>query len=264
MARYFTSDLHLGSSLINKYAHRPFASAQDALHQLYKGIYDTCKAEDILIHVGDFMLSGADRHGAEEDHGLSMSLQDYLTEINPRIILLAGNHDDGHSFEADAKSLTLNLNQNYYNVTVGHYPSVHENYRYIGNNNRRSCKHGVHIHLCGHVHDKWLLNFDAEKMVLNVNVGVDVWGYKPVRDSEITELLDYFRATMWTKISPSPGKWTNFTLTHKALDQFKIAHSAEVKAQREQRKVEKHLKKGLTPEDCERRKLAAMKAKGLI
>ena len=69
---------------------------------------------------------------------------------------------------------------------------------------------------------------------------------------------------MWTKNNPTPGKWTNFTLTRDALEKFKIAHSAEVKAQREVRKAEKHAKKGLTPEECERRKIEAMKKKGLI
>ena len=92
----------------------------------------------------------------------------------------------------------------------------------------------------------------------------NVWDYKPVRDAEITKLLDYFRATMWTKINPTPGKWTNFTLTRDALEKFKIAHSAEVKAQREVRKAEKHAKKGLTPAECERRRIEAMKKKGLI
>lgn len=264
MSRYFTSDLHLNSTLINKYTNRPVRDALNAAWFLINTANSVLKKEDLLIHVGDFCLTSPDRHGAEEDIPIDIPPEHWMSQFNSRLILLAGNHDDGHSFETDAKSMTLDLNQNYRNVTVGHYPSTHEFYRYVGNGNRRSCSNGIHIHLCGHVHDKWILNFDAKKHVLNVNVGVDVWGYKPVRDSEITELLDYFRATMWTKISPTPGKWTNFTLTRKALDEFKIAHSAEVKAQREARKAEKHAKKGLTPEDCERRKIEAMKKKGLI
>ena len=259
--RYFTSDLHLGSALINKYAHRPFSSAQEAVEKLTDNIYQTCDCFDSLIHVGDFMLSGADRHGSEEDRGLDMTLRDYLSDINTRVTLLSGNHDDGHNCEADCKSMVLDLNQNYRNVYVNHFPSYHPDYHGPQN----GWKHNAYdINLCGHVHDKWLMKWDAEKHVLNVNVGVDVWDYKPVRDAEITELLDYFRATMWTKINPTPGKWTNFTLTRDALEKFKIAHSAEVKAQREARKAEKHAKKGLTPEDCERRKIEAMKKKGLI
>lgn len=224
-------------------------------------INNTCKITDTLIHVGDFMLDGADRHGEVEDIGLDHTRDYYIKKLFPRIVLLAGNHDDGHNCEADCKSMVLDLNQNYRNVYVNHFPSDHRYYH----GPRNGWKHNAYdINLCGHVHDKWILKWDAEKHVLNVNVGVDVWDYKPVRDAEITELLDYFRATMWTKINPTPGKWTNFTLTRDALEKFKIAHSAEVKAQREVRKAEKHAKKGLTPAECERRRIEAMKKKGLI
>lgn len=265
MSRFFTSDLHLGSTLINKYASRPFASGKEAIDKLIDNCNATASTKlDTLIHVGDFALDGIDRHDSEDESCLGCSIRELPLLFNARLVLLAGNHDDGHNATTDAKSLTLDLNQNYRNVTVAHYPSYHEDYRYVGNGNRRSCSAGIHIHLCGHVHGKWILNFDAKKHVLNVNVGVDVWGCKPVRDSEITELLDYFRATMWTKIEPSPGKWTNFALTRKALDEFKIAHSAEVKAQREAKKQERYVKKGLTPEERERRKIEAMKKKGLI
>lgn len=259
MSRYFTSDLHLNSTHINKYANRPIHNALNAALFLINNANSVLKKEDLLIHVGDFCLISPDRHGNEEDIPIDISPEHWMSCFNSRLMLLAGNHDDGHSFETDAKSMTLDLNQNYWNVSVAHYPSTHEFYRYVGNGNRNSCSGGIHIHLCGHVHDKWLLNFDAEHKVLNVNAGVDVWGYKPVRDSEITELLDYFRATMWTKISPSPGKWTNFALTRKALDEFKIAHSAEVKAQREAKKQERYAKKGLTPEIREQRKQEGIK-----
>lgn len=267
MARYFTSDLHFNSTLINKYANRPVSDALNAALFLINNANSVLKKEDLLIHVGDFCLTSPDRHGTEEDIPIDVPPEHWMSQFNSRLMLLAGNHDDGHSFEADAKSMILDLNQNYRNVSVSHYPSYHE--RFMSPNDNcwiwfDAQKSYVHVHLCGHVHDKWILNFDARKRVLNVNVGVDVWGYKVVRDSEITELLDYFRATMWTKISPSPGKWTNFTLTRKALDEFKIAHSAEVKAQREARKQERYAKKGLTPEERERRKIEAMKKKGLI
>lgn len=259
MARYFTSDLHLGSTLINKYAHRPFKDASEALDYLTYNICKTCDCFDSLIHVGDFMLSGDDRHGSEEDHGLDMNVRDYLSDINPRVILLAGNHDDGHNCESDCKSMVLDLNQNYRNVYVNHFPSCHKDYRGpTGHGNK------VQVNLCGHVHDKWLILFDSNKHVLNINVGVDVWGYKPVRDAEITYLLDYFRANLWTKIANDGSYWSNFSLTRDALEKFKIAHSAEIKAQREARKAEKHLKKGLTPEICQQRKEEALRKKGLL
>ena len=272
MARYFTSDLHLGSSLINKYAHRPFKDAKEALDCLTDNICKTCDCYDSLIHVGDFMLTGADRHGVEEDHGLDMSLKDYLANINPRVTLLAGNHDDGHNCEADCKSMVLDLNQNYRNVSVGHYPSTSPVIKKTWSGRTIFTKHSVngyqgwngtaqkpHIHLCGHVHDKWLLKYDAAKHVLNVNVGVDVWGYKPVRDAEITNLLDYY-----TKHCPIHDITGSFSVTRAEFENLRSRISEAIKTGRMQRKAEKLKKKGLTPEECERRKIEAMKKKGLM
>lgn len=279
MSRYFTSDWHLGSSLINKYANRPFANASENAVKLV----DNCNAiardcSDVVFHVGDFWLNNVDRHGGEEDvNMLTATCKDYIRFVDARLVLLAGNHDDGHNCEADLKSMVIDLNQNYRNVTVGHYPSTSQVIKKSWSGRTTFTKRSVngyqgicgrpdkiHIHLCGHCHDKWLLRFDKENLVINVNVGVDVWNYKVVRDSEITELLDYFKATMWTKISPDSGVFTNFTLTRDELEKFKIAHSEEMKEIRAQRKQEKHAKKGLTPAECERRRIEAMKAKGLI
>lgn len=261
MSRFFTSDWHLGSSLINKYANRPFSRQIDACIGLIDSCNCTAKRGDVVFHVGDFWLEGYDRHGKVEDKNeLQATANDYIKQISARFVLLAGNHDDAHNCEADLKSMTVDLNQNYKNVFVSHFPSYHKDYYGpVGNLQKAPC-----IALCGHVHGKWLLNYDTRCHVLNVNVGVDVWNYKPVRDSEITELLDYFKATLWTKINPKHGVFTGFTLTRDALEKFKISHSEEMKKIRAQRKQEKYAKKGLTPKECERRRIEAMKAKGLI
>lgn len=266
MSRYFTSDLHLGSMLINKYAHRPFASAQDAVSNIVTNINEIVCRTDTLIHVGDFQLLGYDRHGEVDDKGLDFTLNDYLNMIKCRVFLIEGNHDSGHNCEADAKSMTLDLNQNYVNVTVAHYPSTHEFYRYVGNGNRRSCSNGIHIHLCGHVHQSWMLMYDAEHNVLNVNVGLDCHNYRPVRDSEITEILDM----VFGKKIPGFGMKFDRTWygtwyeTRKSYDEWTKSLESDVKKRREDRKQERYAKKGLTPEICEQRKIEAMKKKGLI
>ena len=259
MSRYFTSDLHLGSSNINQYAHRPFRSAQEAVDTLIKNINDKLELTDSLIHVGDFLLAGHDRHDVVEDVGLDYSMNDYMSKLYCRLFLLAGNHDDSHNGEADAKSLVLDLNKNYRNVYVSHYPSTHQFYR---GPDRSSRKTGVGIVLCGHVHDKWILYYDWKKNILNVNVSVDVWDYKPVRDSQITEMLDFlfmhgknlFNMTQPGFVAWNRNRWNKWVL--------KI--NGELAAAREQRRKEKLERKGLTPEECERRRIEAMKAKGLI
>ena len=254
--RYFTSDLHLGSALINKYAHRPFSSAQEAVEKLTDNINQTCDCFDSLIHVGDFMLSGADRHGSEEDRGLDMTLRDYLSDINTRVTLLSGNHDDGHNCEADCKSMVLDLNQNYWNVTVAHYPSTHENYKHVGNGNCKSCSSGIHVHLCGHVHDRWKYYYDNKANVLNYNVGVDCHNYKPVRDAEITEDLDFlFKHHDFS---------TYFKMTYKDEIEWKKTIKNNLEYDRALRKKTRYQKKGLTEAECLRRKEEALRKKGLL
>ena len=54
------------------------------------------------------------------------------------------------------------------------------------------------INICGHAHTMWSGSggryfIDKKKRILNINVGVDVWGYKPI--SEIT-LVNYITKIM--------------------------------------------------------------------
>lgn len=267
--RYFTSDLHFGSTCINKVAHRPFVSAEDAVIRLINSINVNCDKYDTLIHVGDFMLSGTDRHGKLVDVGLDYDRDYYISKINPRITLIAGNHDSGHNCMADCNCMLLDLPR-YKGVTVGHYPS-HTNETgeikdgisrkhtagYLGNygDNRK-----IHIHLCGHVHQAWLVYYDHANRVLNINVGVDQWNYNPVSTFEITDLLDYIFHRSYEPFHFKKDWHLNRQTYDLIVHNDKIARANAAK----RRKAEKDAKKGLTPEERERRKIAAMKAKGLI
>lgn len=249
--RFFTSDLHFGSANINKYARRPFTDAVDALNKLVFNINDNLEARDTLIHVGDFMLSGADRHDKVHDTGLDYKLSDYVGMLKPNaLILLAGNHDDGHNCETAGKMMVIDLNQNWRNVTVGHYPSYAKGYCGF-----KGTEMNAHVHLCGHVHDKWLVCWDEKNHVMNINVGCDVWDYKPVRDAEITEMLDY----MWNGKVRAPDQ-----MDREMYETWKLANEKHLEADRIFRKQARYAKKGLTPEICQMRKEEALRKKGLI
>lgn len=253
--RFFTSDWHLGSENILRYANRPFSNAAAAAAALIANAGSTCKASDSLIHVGDFYLKGSDRHDSIEDvNKLQTSYEALLQQMKPRLVLIEGNHDGGHSCEADAKSMTVDLNQSYRNVYVSHFPSTHKLYR---GPRRCSVDHNVKpcISLCGHVHDSWLFCYDSKRNVLNVNVGIDVWDYKPASDGQICQLLDqYFSMRVCKKSVLTLAEW----------QQLQAANQQLIARQRMERKAEKYAAKGLTEEECERRRTAAMKAKGLI
>lgn len=260
MSRYFTSDLHLNSSEINRYCHRPWTSAEDARLALLAEL-NKLKSSDTVIHVGDFMLSSADRHGKKVDRPDAAHLTKaakLLELIRPKIFLLEGNHDSSNC-EASAKSMMLDLNHYWRNVYVSHFPS--DNPGYYGPHGSVS---RLQIALCGHVHASWLYFYDAPRRVFNINVGVDVWNYKPVRDAELTDMLDtlFGRKDPSTRLDLSSGK--KFYTTRKEHDAFLRISKWATQHAREERKAERYEKKGLTPEECERRRIAAMKAKGLI
>ena len=255
MKRFFTSDWHLNSALIGKYAHRPVIDAKLAA----QGLIDMCNKlagpEDTVIHVGDFILEGYDRHGKEEDCAKDMPKQDaWMKQIKAKFFCIEGNHDTGHNGESAAKCLLLDLNQNYRGVTCGHHPSYCK--EYAGNYGSTS-KHGkIHIHLCGHVHGKWKYSYDNKNYVLNYNVGVDCHNYRLVKDSDITEDLDFIFT------------YHDFNNSWKMTCEDEVKWKAEIKLNlniaRTQRKHDRYLKKGLTEAECLRRKEEALRKKGLL
>lgn len=259
MSRFFTSDWHLGSDLIIKYANRPFNRQIDACIGLIDGCNSTAQRGDVVFHVGDFWLEGYDRHGkAEDKNELPAAANDCVKQISARFILLSGNHDDGHGIEADLKSMVVDLNHNYRNVYVSHFPSDHKLYR--GPVGRGSKTKDMRIVLCGHVHDKWRLKYDHENRVLNVNVGVDAWDYKPVRDSQITEMLDF----VFDKSGPNKTNFSwSWSWTRKDLVHFMDCRKHDREQLRKIRTRERYEKKGLTPEECARRKAEALARKGI-
>lgn len=252
MSRFFTSDWHLGSTNILEYSSRPFKTAGEAASGLVDACNDVAHKADVVFHVGDFWLSGVDRHGKTPDeNALTADPDDYLRFISARFVLLSGNHDDGHNVESDLKSMTVDLNRNYRDVHVSHYPSTHG--MYGGPRGGRTKR--TRIALCGHVHDRWLLCYDAANGVLNVNVGVDVWDYRPVRDSQITELLDF---VLKFDIFDRTWAWNR-----RDLNMYIEAWKHQLELGRTARKNERYARKGLTPEECERRRAEALARKGI-
>ena len=249
--RFFSSDFHLGSSLINRYASRPWTGALEAAGALAANVNAKCGRSDVLVHAGDFSLQSADRHGETEDMPPDVSEDEWLSRFAPRVFLLAGNHDDGHNAEAMANNMWVDLGRRWRNVFVSHFPSYHESYR-----GPSGCKATSAV-LCGHVHDKWKYCYDTEKNVLNYNVGVDCHGYAPVEDAEIVRDLDF----VFAYADFGAG---GFRMTVADEAEWRKSVKATLEEGRARRKDARYNRKGLTPEECARRREAALRAKGLI
>lgn len=200
MKTFFTSDLHFQSTQapgIIEWAHRPFKSTAKHDAALIRGINERCKPGDLLIHVGDFMNYGKNR-GME---GGRNKPDFYLSQIHCQVICLEGNHDPNNHVRCIGRTLTTKVGR--YVVSIGHYPSWDERfetvdtpvYFYAG---MKECP--IHIHLCGHCHDKWKYSWggyhkgNPDVQFLNINVGVDVWNYRPVSAAELDAYIGNFLA----------------------------------------------------------------------
>lgn len=196
MRTFFTSDLHLQSTEspgIIDWAHRPFKSVQKMEEALIRGINERCKPDDLLIHVGDFMNYGKNK-GKESGR---VKPQFFIDKINCQVIFLEGNHDPNNHVRCIGRTLTTKVGR--YIVSVSHYPSWDDRfetvetpvYFYAG---MKECP--VHIHLCGHCHDKWKYSWggyhkgDPDIQYLNINVGVDAWKYRPVSEAELDVFIE--------------------------------------------------------------------------
>lgn len=186
MKIFFTSDLHLQSTEspgIIEWAHRPFKSVEKHDAALIRGINERCKPDDLLIHVGDFMNYGKNRG----NEGGRNKPDFYLSQINCQVVCLEGNHDPNNHVRCIGRTLTTKVGR--YVVSVGHYPSSHSKFEV--SDIPEYGHQRVHIHLCGHVHDKWqhkierIECYDGDQDWLNINIGVDVWKYRPVSEAEL-------------------------------------------------------------------------------
>ena len=184
MKTFFTSDLHLQSTEspgIIDWAHRPFKSVEKHDAALIRGIQERVKPDDLLIHVGDFMNYGKNR-GRESGRAKP---EEYIKRIGRQIVFLEGNHDPNNHVRCIGRTLTTKVGR--YIVSVGHYPSTDYRFEYTGTPTYTEDDFRFHIHLCGHVHDAWRYVWDKSHVqkFLNINVGTDVWNYRPVSEAEL-------------------------------------------------------------------------------
>jgi calcineurin-like phosphoesterase family protein len=126
--------------------------------------------DDTVFHLGDFSFMGKE------------ATADLLTELPGRIIFLRGNHE-GHP-KTIIDSLVIRFEG--HSILLTHYPE------------RAS---PVMLTFCGHIHEKWKVQYHPiipiykdvsplpSKGFPIVNVGVDVWDFKPVNLETIKEVI---------------------------------------------------------------------------
>lgn len=197
--KWFSADFHLGMQDILRFEQRPFKNIDKMNEALLRSCNQRAKVyyrqdiagnkivvdRDTIIHVGDLCSFGQDRG----NEGLSIKPQELTSQIAATFINLRGNHDLNNKVKSVGTSLMTNLGKKYQHVTVCHYPTYDVRCDPL--------PRGTYLHLCGHVHRRWKHCLDTTNGILNINVGVDVWGYKIVSEDEI---LAYAESLM--KLAP--------------------------------------------------------------
>jgi len=173
MKIFFTADTHFGHSNIIKYCARPFANVQDMNRALIANWNSVVSPLDTIYHLGDFAM------------GPAALARGYLSRLNGRKILIRGNHD-----RSAAKMSEIGFDEVHQSMVYGF-----ENHLfYMSHKPNPEAEFPNRFSLCGHVHTAWL------RLNNTINVGVDVWDYKPVAlatllnmplfNSEVAQLLE--------------------------------------------------------------------------
>lgn len=160
---YFTADLHFQHDNIIKYSDRPFKTIKQHDEMLMNNWNKTLNNEDIIYILGDFCLG-------EEKYKEFYSRT--LKKLKGEKHLIIGNHD--------------NCSPYFYNK-IGFY-SVHFPYFELDefilvHDPALSVIDRSKQFLCGHIHNL----FTKQKNC--VNVGVDVWNFKPVSIHTIRDFI---------------------------------------------------------------------------
>lgn len=169
---YFTADLHLNHSNIIDYCNRPFNNIKEMNDTLIYQWNKIVKPIDTVIHNGDFSFGNRTK---------------WMKKLNGNIVFVKGNHD-GDSL-TKIKSLVLRTGG--WDIFLNHFPqNVNFNYQY---------------NFVAHIHQHWKFRSKSiykennkiesweddnymeysEITTSMINIGVDVWDFKPISIREI-------------------------------------------------------------------------------
>lgn len=193
--RFFTADPHLGHARINELAKRPFKSVEEMNETIISRWNAVVDPEDDVWILGDLALGP-----------IESSLQ-VVTGLNGTKVLVPGNHDRVHPMMLDKSKPsnvtkfarmvalyesvglkivpptgTLRIADRW--VTLSHFPP-HGDSQIQGERFpewRPSVEAATWV-LHGHVHGEWLQKGRW------INVGMDPWGFVPVSEEQIVELI---------------------------------------------------------------------------
>lgn len=179
--RFFTSDLHFWHKNVVVFCNRPWASVEEMNEGLIERWNSVVWPDDEVDICGDMFFCGTTK------------AQAIMKRLNGRKRLWQGNHDwkvvkkhraADFGFESVQENGATHLEGFDELVLLSHFPYKNEGdhtekERFTDKRYDQQNKWLLH----GHVHQYWKIKGKQ------INVGVDVWGWKPVSEKQILELI---------------------------------------------------------------------------
>jgi calcineurin-like phosphoesterase family protein len=136
------------------------------------------KPGDTVYFLGDFCFKNS--KGGKEGEGIPMHAQKLISQLNGNFIFVKGNHDHNNSLKTKVERMVIKYG--------GHRLNLVHNPDFADYNHP--------INLVGHVHQHWKFKRYKKDFTFTdcINVGVDVWGFKPMKFEEI-----FTEYTKWKK-----------------------------------------------------------------
>ncbi|HEY0087305.1 MAG TPA: hypothetical protein VGB37_00585 [Candidatus Lokiarchaeia archaeon] len=172
MQNFFTADTHFWHSNIIRYCNRPFSSIEEMHSVIIRNWNQRVKQEDTVFCIGDWGF----KKSTEASDAPKNCYDSVREQLNGRIILLKGNHDSNNLVETIIHNVVISHGG--YKIFLVHNPK-HANPNYV-------------LNLVGHVHQSWKIKKLTENSTM-INVGMDVWGFKPIKVNEILGEYSYWK-----------------------------------------------------------------------
>jgi len=190
MSIFFTSDQHYYHTNIIKFCNRPFATVEEMNEKMVYNWNSIVKPEDSVYCLGDFSMA-------------FRSVELFSSRLMGKKFLIPGNHDFCHSVHKKSRHpenqkkwikeyekngwivLPEQMKFDIDGITVNlcHMPYIEDHTGEVRYEKNRPVDDGNWL-LHGHIHEKWKIK---NKMI---NVGVDIWDFKPVSLDQIKEIIN--------------------------------------------------------------------------
>jgi len=169
---WFTSDTHYNHDAIIRGHARPFESTQEMDETIIGNVNRFVKKTDTLYHLGDFAFGSVEK-------GIKTR-----SKINcQNVYLIYGNHDEkNRAFREFRRAFGKGRCHDIFEIrregrllVMCHYPMLYSHHWDKG---------AINLH--GHMHGEGIVN----PVQCGIDVGVDVWGYRPISLAEVIRIAE--------------------------------------------------------------------------